>query len=107
MTAKIVFTDTAKSDLRELAVYLAEVSKDRDLAIRFVKRLQEKTKVLEDFPQSGAVPRDRVLKSNGYRYLVHDDYLIFYHYDEEKNVVYILSIFNSKRDYMRVMRKFI
>ena len=65
MTAKIVFTDTAKSDLRELAVYLAEVSKDRDLAIRFVKRLQEKTKVLEDFPQSGAVPRDRVLKSNG------------------------------------------
>ena len=107
MTAKIVFTDTAKSDLRELAVYLAEVSKDRDLAIRFVKRLQEKTKVLEDFPQSGAVPRDRVLKSNGYRYLVHDDYLIFYHYDEEKNVVYILSVFNSKRDYMRVMRKFI
>ena len=107
MTAKIVFTDTAKSDLRELAVYLAEVSKDRDLAIRFVKRLQEKTKVLEDFPQSGAVPRDRVLKSNGYRYLVHDDYLIFYHYDEEKNVVYILSVFNSKRDYMRLMRKFI
>lgn len=107
MTAKIVFTDTAKSDLRELAVYLAEVSKDRDLAIRFVKRLQEKTKVLEDFPQSGAVPRDRVLKSNGYRYFVHDDYLIFYHYDEEKNVVYILSVFNSKRDYMRVMRKFI
>lgn len=107
MTSKIVFTDTAKSDLRELAVYLAEISKDRDLAIRFVKRLQEKTKVLEDFPQSGAVPRDRVLKSNGYRYLVHDDYLIFYHVDEEKNVVYILSVFNSKRDYMRVMRKFI
>ena len=107
MTSKIVFTDTAKSDLRELAVYLAEISKDRDLAIRFVKRLQEKTKVLEDFPQSGAVPRDRVLKSNGYRYLVHDDYLIFYHVDEEKNVVYILSIFNSKRDYMRVMKKFI
>lgn len=107
MTSKIVFTDTAKSDLRELAVYLAEISKDRDLAIRFVKRLQEKTKVLEDFPQSGAVPRDRVLKSNGYRYFVHDDYLIFYHVDEEKNVVYILSVFNSKRDYMRVMRKFI
>lgn len=107
MTSKIVFTDTAKSDLRELAVYLAEISKYRDLAIRFVKRLQEKTKVLEDFPQSGAVPRDRVLKSNGYRYLVHDDYLIFYHVDEEKNVVYILSIFNSKRDYMRVMKKFI
>ena len=63
MNCKIVFTDTAKSDLRDIAIYLADLSKDKKLAIRFVRELQEKVKILEQFPESGAIPRDRVLKS--------------------------------------------
>ena len=78
MNCRIVFTDTAKSDLRDIAVYLADISKDKNLAIRFVKELQEKTTLLEQFPEGGAIPKDRVLKSNGYRFLVHKDHLLFY-----------------------------
>ena len=104
MSCKIVFTDTAKSDLRDIAVYLADPSKDKN---RFVRELQEKTKILEQFPESGAIPRDRVLKSNGYRFIVHKDYLLFYLYEKEANTAYIMAIFNGKRDYMRVMKKFL
>lgn len=107
MSCKIVFTDTAKSDLRDIAVYLADLPKDKNLAIRFVRELQEQTKILEQFPESGAIPRDRVLKSNGYRFLVHKEYLLFYLYEKEVNTVYIMDIFNGKRDYMRVMKKFL
>lgn len=102
---KIVFTDTAKSDLRNIALYLADLSKDKNLAIRFVKELREKTRILEQFPESGAIPADRVLKSSGYRFLVHKDYLLFYLYEKEANTVYVMSIFNGKRDYLRVMKK--
>ena len=70
MNCRILVTDTAKTDLRDIAVYIADLSKDKNLAIRFVKELQEKTKILEQFPENGATPRDRVLKSNGYRFLV-------------------------------------
>lgn len=104
MNCKIVFTDTAKSDLRDIAIYLADLSKDKKLAIRFVRELQEKVKILEQFPESGAIPRDRVLKSNGYRFLVHKDYLLFYLYEKETNTANIMAIFNGKRDYMRVMK---
>ena len=107
MNSQVVITDTARSDLRDIALYLADLSKDKNLAIRFVKELQEKTKILELFPESGAIPRDRVLKSNGYRFLSHKDYLLFYQYDKERNIVYVMAIFNGKRDYMRVMKKFI
>mgnify|MGYP003313450154 CR=1 FL=1 len=55
MNCQIEFTDTAKADLREIAIHIAEFSKDRNLAIRFVKELQEKTKILEQFPERGAV----------------------------------------------------
>ena len=107
MSCQIVFTDTAKSDLREIAVCVAEMAKDRNIAIRLVKELQEKTKILEQFPESGSIPRDRVLKSNGYRFLVHKDYLLFYQYEKEENKAYVMAIFNGKRDYMRVMKKFL
>ena len=105
MNCNIVFTDTAKSDLRDIAVYLAELSKDRNLAIRFVRELQEKTRILEQFPECGAIPKDRVLKSSGYRFLAHKDYLLFYLYEKEAHTVHIMAIFNGKRDYMRVMKK--
>ena len=107
MNCQIVLTDTAKSDLLDIATYIADFSNDKNLAIRFVRELQEKTKILEQFPESGAIPRDRVLKSNGYRFLVHKDYLLFYLYEKAENKAYVMAIFNGKRDYMRVMKKFL
>ena len=107
MSCQVIFTDTAKADLRNIAIYLTDLSKDKNLGIRFIKELQEKTKILEQFPESGAFPRDRVLKSNGYRFLSHKDHLIFYLYDKTENKIYITAIFNGKRDYMRIIKKFL
>lgn len=107
MNCKIVFTDTAKSDLREIALYIADLTKDKHQAICFVKDLQAQTRILEQFPESGAIPKDRILKSNGYRFLVYKDYLLFYQYQKAENTAYIMAIFNGKRDYMRVMKKYL
>lgn len=106
MSCRIVFTDTARADLRDIAFRIADISKDKKLAVRFVKQLRAETKILEQFPESGAIPRDRVLKNSGYRFLSHKDYLLFYLYQKQENTVYILAVFNGKSDYMRVMRKY-
>lgn len=107
MSCQIVFTDTAKTDLREITISLAELTKDRDLTIRFIQELRKTTEILKEFPESGSIPRDRVLKSNEYRFLTYKDYLIFYLYEKENNTAYVMSVFNGKRDYMRVMKKFL
>lgn len=96
MSCQIVFTDTAKSDLREIAISIAELAKDKNIAIRYVKELQESTKILETFPESGAIPRDRILKSSGYRFIAHKDYLLFYLYEKAENRVYIMAVFHGK-----------
>lgn len=107
MKCSVKFTDTANADLRDIALYIAERSKDKQPAICFVKALREKCMILETAPESGVLPKDRVLVSSGYRFLVHDEYLIFYYYIKEENTAYITAVFNAKRDYMRVMKKFI
>lgn len=107
MSFQVKFTDTAKEDLRNIATYIAEQSGEKNEAIRFVNALREKTKILEAFPESGAIPDDRVMKNLNYRFLVHGEYLIFYHFDSPEKISYIMAIFNAKRDYSRVMRKFV
>ena len=86
MSYQVRITETAKQDLREL----------RDQCNR-----------LMDFPQGGALAKDRILRSFDFRYILHKDYLIFYSIDEAQKIVSVLAIFNSKKDYLRVMRKFI
>lgn len=89
MHYKIVVTDTAKQDLRNIVLYIADESKNKDIARDFVNELRAKTKVLEAYPNSGAIPDDRVLKSLGYRFLVHKDYMLFYLVNETLKIIYI------------------
>lgn len=107
MKYSIEFTDTAKSDLLNIATYIAEEAKDKEVAKRFVQEISAQCTMLEDFPLSGAIPKDRLIKNSGYRFLIHKDYLIFYTTDEMKNKVYVQSVFNAKKDYMRVLKKLI
>ncbi len=107
MHCKIVFTDTAKADICALAVYIADRAKEQNIAVCFVKELQEKARIPEQFPESGAIPEDRVLKSSGCRFLSHKDYLLFYLYEKGENTVYVMAVLNGKRDCMRVIKKFL
>lgn len=107
MSYRVVLTDTAKQDLREIAIYITEESKDKDIAKSFISELREKTNQLKEFPNRGSIPNDKILKSLGYKFLVHKDYLIFYLVDEAVKTVYVVAIFNCKKDYIRVIKKLI
>ena len=107
MSYTVRLTDTAKQDLREIAFWIAEQSKDREIAKRFVGELRETCKKLDTFPNAGAIPKDRVIRSAGYRFTVHKEYLIFYLVKKKKKQVNVMAIFNAKKDYMRVMKKYI
>ena len=107
MSYTVRLTDTAKQDLREIAFRIAEPSKDIEIAKRLAGELREVCKKLDTFPNAGAIPKDRVIRSAGYRFTVHKEYLIFYLVDEEEKQVNVMAIFNAKRDYMRVMKKYI
>ena len=95
---QVIMTDTAKCDLREIALGINEISGSLDTAIGFVMELSS-------LPETGSIPKDYVLKALGYRYLVHKHYLVFYTIDSSEHKVYIHAFFNEKLDYFRFMRK--
>ena len=105
MNWNVIMTDTAKRDLREIALYIYEQSGDLESAVSFVTELQEQCLALTSFPERGAIPKDYVLKALGYRYLVYKHFLVFYLMDASEQSVYIHAFFNEKQDYFRYMRK--
>ena len=102
---QVLMTDTAKQDLREIALNIYEQSEDLDTAVSFVTAHQEQSLALESYPERGAVPKDYVLKALGYRYLVYKHYLTFYLMDDSEHKVYLHTFFNEKQDYFHYMRK--
>ncbi len=105
MKWQVLMTDTAKRDLREIALFLYEQSGEMDTAAALVSALRELCLTLEAIPERGAIPKDYVLKALGYRYLVYQHYLFFFMSDSTNHTVYIHAFFHEKQDCFRYMRK--
>ena len=107
MSYTVLFTETAKNDLREIAFYIADQSKEPEITKAFVLELRGTCNRLTELPSQGALPKDRILRSMGYRYLSHKGYLLFYLVHEQESAVDIMAIFQEKQDYFHVMRRLI
>lgn len=104
MIYEVIITNTANLDLQNITYNVLNVSKSIDVTLNFIKELKSSLERLSTFPYSGALPKDRFLLSQNYRYVIYKDYLSFYKIDEFNKKVYIETIFNSKLDYTRILK---
>ena len=100
MENKITFSVSSEEDLNSIAQYIYLNTKNLDFAINYLNKMRAFIKErLERFPQSGFYPNSRALRGLGYRYLVYENYLIFYIIKEDE--IRIMAIINAKQDYFR------
>ena len=89
----------AEDDLTEIVLYIAA---DRPSgATKIADRIEQKLKLLPDNPHLGSVPTDDSLALLGYRYLVADNYLIFYVIEDQ--TIYVHRIVHGARDYTQLL----
>ena len=65
MKYKVIRTDKADEQLRDIIFYIADDSGSIDIALNYLDKLETAIKRLEDFPNSGSIPRYSVLKKQG------------------------------------------
>ena len=107
MKYELLFSATAAEDLKEIACDIYSVSGSKESALKYIEGIREECRALELFPESGALPKDRILLSAGYRFVIYKDYLAFYKVDNENRRVIVSTVFNGKRDYSRYMNKYL
>lgn len=89
-----------EDDLIEIVTYIAL---DRPSAAEaLADRIEERLAELSNHPKLSPVPKEEELARIGYRYLVVDNYLIFYMI--EGRTVYVHRILHGARDYLGLLR---
>lgn len=90
----------AQDDLAGIIMFIAE--ENISAAEKFATRIEKQLSRLVEHPNLGRLPTEEALSSMGYRYLVIDNYLIFY--TLTAGTVLIHRIIHGARDYLRLLR---
>lgn len=99
MKYKIIRTDKADEQLREIIFYIAEDSGSIDIALNYLDKIEKAINSLEEFPMSGSIPRYSILKKQGFRVLIVERHLVFYKINEDKKEVVIYAVVDGRREY--------
>lgn len=103
MKYKIVRTEKADEQLREIIFYIADDSGSIDIALNYLDRIENAIKRLEDFPMSGSVPRYSILRKQGYRVLIVDRHLVFYKVNSDTRIITIYAVVDGRQEYRNLI----
>lgn len=103
MKYKIIRTDKADEQLREIIFYIADDSGSIDIALDYLNKIENAISHLEEFPMSGSNPRYSILRKQGYKVLIVERHLVFYKVNESEKIVTIYAIVDSRREYKNLI----
>ncbi|TXK86197.1 type II toxin-antitoxin system RelE/ParE family toxin [Paenibacillus sp. N3.4] len=100
---RIVITDLAEADLRDIANYIANELLEPTTARKMITRIAEATFQLEQMPFRNGLVRDERLAANGIRHILVDSYIVFYVISEKEETVTIIRILYGKRQWSSLL----
>lgn len=103
MKYKVVRTDKAEEQLRDILFYIADDSGRVDVALKYLEKFEKAINNLEDFPMSGSIPKYSILRKQGYRVFFVEKYLVFYKVDSINQTVIVYAILDGRREYKNLI----
>ena len=105
MSMNIVYTHTARQDLREIYEYIAFSLLASDTARSLTDRIMAEIRTLETFPERNPLYRDEPWHSQGVRVLPVKNYLVFYTVNNDTETVSVARILYGGRDISRQLEE--
>lgn len=96
---QIRFLKIAEEDFTEIVSYVA--ADNPNAANVLATKIEKNLELLSDNPKLGRIPRDEDIRNLGYRYLIVQNYIIFY--STEERTIIIHRILHSARNYKTLL----
>lgn len=96
MSYKVVFSDKATEDLRNILIYIAETNSP-NVAYEYVDKIAQTVEGLKEFPNMGKIPTLRWLRLKNFRVVTVESHLIYYKVDAENAIVRIYDIKHARQ----------
>jgi toxin ParE1/3/4 len=95
----VVYSKEARRDLHSIFDYIQLFRPSA--AENFIDAVDRTIRRIAALPRSGSQARDKKLRKKGYRYIVVDEYLLFYRYS--KGSLTILRLVHGRRHYVPLL----
>jgi addiction module RelE/StbE family toxin len=92
----VKYTPVSQRDLLSILDYIS--LDDPVAALNQVDDIEHAVDNLEAFPYSGTESRDENIRIKGYRYLIVNEFNVFYTVDEKRSIVRIHRILSAKQN---------
>lgn len=102
--ANVVFTEPAEYDLLDIEYYIFVDLGNPQASHRITDGILEVAEGLAVHPERHSLVADELLRRLGLRMTRFDNYNIFYFYDIEDDVVYIIRILYNKKDWQTILK---
>jgi toxin ParE1/3/4 len=89
----------AEEDFTEIISYIA--ADNPSAANEMANKIEKNLEILSENPSLGRIPREEEIRNLGYRYLIIQNYLIFYTIEEK--TIYIHRILHGARNYKTLL----
>jgi len=96
---QIRLLNVAEEDFTEIVSYIA--ADNPSAANTLANKIEKKLELLSDNPKLGRIPRDEEIRNLGYRYIIIQNYIVFYTIDEKTILVH--RILHSARNYKTLL----
>ena len=93
----------ATSDLRGILRYIQETLKEPAIAKRVYLSIRDKINNLDQMPESFPLVRDDTLAQRGIRWILAENYLVFFVVDSSMKRVNIIRVLHSRRDWQNLL----
>ena len=103
--ANVVFTEPAEYDLLDIEYYIFVDLNNPQASERVIDGILDAAESLEDFPEDHPLLDDELLCRLGLRMTRFDNYNIFYYYNEQQDIVYIIRVLYNKADWKNILKK--
>lgn len=103
--ANVVFTEPAEYDLLDIEYYIFADLNNPQASERVIDGILDAAEKLEDFPEEHPLLDDELLCRLGLRMTRFDNYNIFYYYNEQQDIVYIIRVLYNKADWKNILKR--
>ncbi len=103
--ARVVFTEPAEYDLLDIEYYIFVDLCNPQAAQRISEGILGAAGKLAEYPEGHPLVGDELLGRMGIRITYFDNYNIFYYYDMQNDVVYIIRVLYNKADWQNILKR--
>lgn len=99
----VILSNDANNDINQIVIFIKTESGSLEVARKYLDKLEVAILSLNKFPERGSNPRYKILRNQGFKFIVVESHLVFYKINEVNKNVIVYRILHNKSAYQNFL----